>query len=193
MSERVLPVLVTRDDRGEATLRAPKVGSWSQPPEPGALIEAGSRVGVLRQLSHRFVLVAPEGVSGRAVLNDASVHRVAVAYGDVLCRIQPVASLETPASAAGAAPSRAGGALQVCAPTDGVFYRGPATGAPAYVQAGDRVVLGQPVGLIEVMKTFNPIGYGGAGLPDEAEVVAVLAADGAEVRAGQPLVAVKRL
>jgi hypothetical protein len=43
------------------------------------------------------------------------------------------------------------------------------------------------------MKTFNPIAYGGAGFPDEAEIVAVLVADAEEVRAGQALVTVKRL
>jgi len=38
------------------------------------------------------------------------------------------------------------------------------------------------------MKTFNPIAYGGPGLPDEAEVVEVLVTDGQEVVRGQPLV-----
>jgi biotin carboxyl carrier protein len=37
------------------------------------------------------------------------------------------------------------------------------------------------------MKTFPPILYGGASLPESAEVVEVLAADGEEVRAGQGL------
>ena len=78
-------------------------------------------------------------------------------------------------------------------PTDGVFYRSPAIDAKAYVQVGDRITTGQPLGLIEVMKTFNPIAYGGAGLPDEAEIVEIAAADGQEVRAGQALVIVKTL
>jgi biotin carboxyl carrier protein len=69
----------------------------------------------------------------------------------------------------------------------------PAVDAKPYVGAGDRVTRGQPIGLIEVMKTFNPIAYGGAGLPDEAEVVEVVAADGQEVRAGQALVVVRTL
>ena len=41
------------------------------------------------------------------------------------------------------------------------------------------------------MKTFNPIVYGGGSLPDTAEVVEVLAADGEEVRAGQVLLVVR--
>ena len=83
--------------------------------------------------------------------------------------------------------------LEVRSPTDGVFYRSPALDAKPYVAVGDRIKTGQPVGLIEVMKTFNPIAYGAAGLPDEAEVVEVVAADGQEVRAGQALVIVKTL
>ena len=43
------------------------------------------------------------------------------------------------------------------------------------------------------MKTFNPIAYGGAGFPDEAEVVDILAADGQEVRAGQALLVLKKI
>ena len=56
---------------------------------------------------------------------------------------------------------------------------------------GAKLAAGQTVGLIEVMKTFNPILYGGGTLPDPAEVVEVLAGDGEEVRAGQTLVVVR--
>ena len=45
--------------------------------------------------------------------------------------------------------------------------------------------------LLEVMKTFNQIGYGGAGFPEDAEVVEVRVADRDEVRAGQVLVVVR--
>ena len=50
---------------------------------------------------------------------------------------------------------------------------------------------GQVVGLVEVMKTFNQIQYGGAGLPEEAEVLEIRADEGAEIRAGQVLVVVR--
>jgi biotin carboxyl carrier protein len=40
------------------------------------------------------------------------------------------------------------------------------------------------------MKTFNQIVYGGPGLPEEAEVVEIRCADGAEVSAGQTLMVV---
>ena len=117
---------------------------------------------------------------------------IAVEFGQPLFRVVPQAAGE--ARGAGGtkpAPRAAGGAIAIVAPTDGVFYRAPATGAAPYVAPGDRIRSGQAVGLIEVMKTFNPIAYGGAGLPEDGTVVEVLVADGQEVRAGQALVLVK--
>jgi biotin carboxyl carrier protein len=41
------------------------------------------------------------------------------------------------------------------------------------------------------MKTFHRVTYGGAGLPDTARVRRVLVADGADVNAGDPLLALE--
>ena len=79
----------------------------------------------------------------------------------------------------------------VVAPTDGVFYAASGPGSPPFAPKGARLTAGQTIGLIEVMKTFNPIAYGGRALPDSAEVVEVLVADGEEVRAGQTLLVVR--
>ena len=194
MSDTTIPVLAATDASGETILSSPKVGLWSELPRQGALIEPGASVGTITQLRRRFRLVVPEGVAGRVAFADPARDTRPVAYGDPLVRVAPVAPVAGEVAAGGTPALRgAGQALQVVAPTDGVFYRSPAVDAPPYVAAGDRVTAGQPVGLIEVMKTFNPIEYGGAGLPDDAEVVEVLVADGAEVRAGQPLVVVKTL
>lgn len=43
------------------------------------------------------------------------------------------------------------------APVMGVFYRAPAPGAPAFVEVGDHVEVGQPVGVIEAMKVFSEV------------------------------------
>src|SRR6185295_19175805 len=83
------------------------------------------------------------------------------------------------------------GALACPAPTDGVFYRRPAAGVPPFVEVGSRIRSGAPVGLVEVMKTFHQIVYGGPGLPAEVEVLEIRAEDGEEVRARQPLVVVR--
>lgn len=47
------------------------------------------------------------------------------------------------------------------------------------------------MGLVEVMKCFNPIQYGGPGLPPQAEVVKICAEDGAEIKSEQILFLVR--
>ena len=195
MSGKILPVLVAALPDGGTIVCAPKVGIWSAPPRNGSVVAAGSVVGRLTQLRHRFELVIPDGVAGRVEIQNRLDDLAPVAYGAPLFRIvatgPALAAVTTgrPQSSA----QQDGDGLKVLAPTDGVFYRSPAKGARPYVVAGDRIATGQPVGLIEVMKTFNPIAYGGPELPDEAEVVELVAADEAEVRAGQLLVIVKKL
>ncbi len=194
MTDRVVPVLVANDAPEGTIVRAPMVGLWSQSPPNGTIVEPGSSVGTLAQLRRRFFLVIPDGVAGRVRMEGRPHDAVPVEYGQTLFRVTPIASLDAGTIPGTVEASRAtSGVFEVGSPTDGVFYRAPALDARPYVGVGDRIKAGQPLGLIEVMKTFNPIAYGGAGLPDEAEVVEVVAVDGQEVRAGQALVIVKTL
>jgi len=181
MTVKTIPALRGKDAKGVGTLRAPKLGLYADHPQNGSLVEPGSSIGTLTQLGNRYLLVVPDGVAGRVVFAGRPQDRLPVGYGETLFGIT--------AFAAGSARN----SLEIVAPTDGVFYRAPAIDAKPYVAVGDRVTVGKPVGLIEVMKTFNPITYGGTGFPDEAEVTEILAADAQEVRAGQALVVVKRL
>jgi biotin carboxyl carrier protein len=194
MSIKTIPALVGNDPQGGVILRAPKVGLYADRPRDGSLVEPGVPIGTLTQLRNRYVLVVPDGVTGRVAASGPVRDAGPVDYGETLLAVTALSGL---AAVSNAGDAKAAGvtrnALEVVAPTDGVFYRAPAVGAKPYVEAGDRISVGKPVGLIEVMKTFNPIVYGGAGFPDEAEVVEVLAADAQEVRAGQALVVVKRL
>jgi len=178
-----------RLDDGTFVMRAPRVGIWSEHPAAGSLLGPGSPAGRLTQLGTAHTLVIPDGVTGEVELTPGRDLAIAAAYGEILFRVRPQAATvtkergrKTPASAAG---------KDLKAPTDGVFYRSPAPGEKAYVEVGDRVRAGQAVGLIEVMKTFSPIVYGGPALPEEAEVVAVPAKDGQEVRAGEVLITVR--
>jgi len=77
------------------------------------------------------------------------------------------------------------------APTSGRFYGRPTPEKPAFVTVGAELTIGTTVCLLEVMKTFNRVTYGGAGLPERAVVVAILVADGADVTAGDPLLALE--
>jgi biotin carboxyl carrier protein len=74
----------------------------------------------------------------------------------------------------------------VIAPLTGVFYGAPSPGAAPYVTVGGEVVVGQVIGLIEAMKLFNEIKSDAAG-----RVVRIHAADGALVRAKQPLIEIQ--
>jgi biotin carboxyl carrier protein len=74
----------------------------------------------------------------------------------------------------------------VIAPLTGVFYGAPSPGAAPYVTVGGEVVAGQVIGLIEAMKLFNEIKSDAAG-----RVVRIHAADGALVRAKQPLIEIQ--
>jgi biotin carboxyl carrier protein len=57
------------------------------------------------------------------------------------------------------------------------------------VSPGAEIADGTPVGLIEVMKTFNHVVYrSSAGLPPRARVKRLVAGDGADVRQGDVLI-----
>jgi pyruvate carboxylase len=184
---RTLPLRAEAGEGGRVLLRAPLIGIWCGQPAAGQLVGPGSPAGTMRRLAEEIMLVVPEGVAGTVEIVAVRDLAAAVGYGDVLFAVNATAVATTHEKATS---SRTKAHL-VVAPTDGVFYRSPSPGAAAFVGPGDRVAAGQAIGLIEVMKTFSPIVYGGGALPENAEVVALLARDGEEVRAGQPLVEVK--
>ncbi|HEX4825502.1 MAG TPA: biotin/lipoyl-containing protein [Candidatus Polarisedimenticolaceae bacterium] len=184
---RTLALRKEAGEKGRVVLRSPLVGIWSDQPEAGTMVGPGSPAGTLRRLADRVALVVPDGVTGTVETVEVRELQAAIGFGDVLFAVhETVGAGSAKKSDAVRRDGRA-----VVAPTDGVYYRSPSPGAKGYVAVGDRVVAGQAVGLIEVMKTFSPIVYGGASLPERGKVVALLAQDGEEVRAGQPLVEVE--
>lgn len=71
----------------------------------------------------------------------------------------------------------------VPAPIMGVFYRSPAPGEPPFVEPGDTVEVGQPIGMIEAMKVFSEV------LAEQGgRVRRVVADNGALVQPGDALV-----
>ncbi len=72
---------------------------------------------------------------------------------------------------------------QILSPLPGTFYSKPAPDQPAFKSVGDAVAVGDVIGLIEVMKSFNEV------MADQAgTLVAFVAEDEEPVMAGQPLV-----
>jgi biotin carboxyl carrier protein len=71
-------------------------------------------------------------------------------------------------------------------PLPGTYYRRPAPDQPAYKDVGDRVAVGDVVGLIEVMKSFIEVKseFGG-------KIVAFLIENEDPIMAGQPIIAIE--
>ena len=71
---------------------------------------------------------------------------------------------------------------QILSPLPGTFYRRPSPDQPMFKNVGDAVAVGDVIGLIEVMKSFNEVHA------DQAGILTAFAADDEEpVMAGQPL------
>jgi acetyl-CoA carboxylase biotin carboxyl carrier protein len=73
------------------------------------------------------------------------------------------------------------------APTSGRFYGRSAPDQPPFIAAGDTLTPGATICLLEVMKTFHRVTYGG----EPARVREVLIADGADVNAGDALLSLE--
>ena len=67
-------------------------------------------------------------------------------------------------------------------PMMGVFYRAEKPGAPPLVNVGDRITVGQTVGVLEAMKVFSEFKADYAGV-----IASIPAKDGELVQAGAPL------
>lgn len=72
---------------------------------------------------------------------------------------------------------------QILSPLPGTFYRRPSPDQPTFKNVGDAVAVGDVIGLIEVMKSFNEVHADQAGT-----LTAFVTDDEEPVMAGQPLV-----
>jgi acetyl-CoA carboxylase biotin carboxyl carrier protein len=73
-------------------------------------------------------------------------------------------------------------AKEILSPLPGTFYRKPAPDKPNFKSEGDVIAVGDVIGLIEVMKSFNEV------KADKAGTITRFIAENEEpVMAGQPL------
>lgn len=186
----MLEVLVA-DSGGRFVLRSPAVGLWRQPPAPGTLVRSGDGLGELEILGRMHALRVPAGASGIVVATetgalDPHAGRVAVEYGQELVVLDPAAAGDAAAPTASAATqaTTASGALAFRSPSSGRFYSRPGPDKEPFVRAGSEIDTGATVCMLEVMKTFNRVTYGGAGLPERARVLRVVPGDEADLNAG---------
>ncbi|MBX3155202.1 MAG: hypothetical protein KF773_04320 [Deltaproteobacteria bacterium] len=186
------PALTRTRDDGCIELAAPAPGLFRIAVAAGDVIRGGSTLGTLEALGRLTPIVAPPSVSGTVIATaDPALARPAVEYGALLVAIDPRAGAAAQVvTAAAAAPSHAGG-LTFRAPTSGRFYGRPSPDKPPFVSAGDELAPGVTICLLEVMKSFHRVTYGGADLPERTRIREVLVADGADVNAGDPLLALE--
>jgi acetyl-CoA carboxylase biotin carboxyl carrier protein len=93
-------------------------------------------------------------------------------------------SVQAAAAPAAIDPTQHPGA--VISPMVGTVYLGPAPGARPFVEIGGQVKTGEPLLIIEAMKTMNQIPA-----PRSGTVIQVLVEDGQPVEYGQPLLIIE--
>ncbi len=185
MSEK----LVARAEAVEGLflLRPPTVGLWRDAPAKGSLVTPGGSIGAIEILGRRVPLFAPQDAAGIITeVFDAGRARSPVDYATVLLRLDPEGAGEAVAATAAAGDAAEGGVV-FPSPMSGRFYAKPAPDQPPFLKVGDVIEEGQAVCLLEVMKTFNRVTYGGPGLPARAKVAAIVPADGDDIDEGAPI------
>jgi acetyl-CoA carboxylase carboxyltransferase component/biotin carboxyl carrier protein len=163
-----------------AVLQSPAVGHWVPELGVGAPLVGGMRLGVLWRAGASVPVVAPDSASGVAVRVAPSGSVEATAFlveggegGGTLAT-----STDGPADADAPA-----GVVVVRAETDGTWYGRPEPGEPAFAAVGAAVQARDTLGLVEVMKTFNPVRS-----PVSGTVERVLVGENDGVEARQALV-----
>jgi acetyl-CoA carboxylase biotin carboxyl carrier protein len=192
-----LEVIVEKSDsgRGELLVKSPSVGMYGGAPKAGEVLVGRSRVGRLTSLGRTVSLIMPRGTLGRVAERMLHNRRDPVDYGQVLLRLVPVEQIEvgqgTTNEDKAALSGLPEGSYAITSPTHGIFYRRPRPDEPPYVEEGQVVEEGTTMALVEVMKCFSAITYGGTGLPSRAEVVEVRTDDNAEIQSDQILFVVR--
>jgi acetyl-CoA carboxylase biotin carboxyl carrier protein len=175
-------------------VRSPAVGVLDGVPAKGVYLNPSDGFARLVVLGRRHVVLLPRHVQGTVVEQLVEDTTTAVGYGQPLLRLGPVRELgpaSRPAGAEGANGATNDDLVAVTSPSDGVFYRRPTPESPAYVEEGSAIAAGTVLGLVEVMKCFNQIAYGGPALPERGTIERVLVGDACEVAYGQTLFLVR--
>lgn len=190
----MLTARLHKTNDGRLELQSPTVGLWREQPPIGSLVYGGAIIGRIEVLGELHVVHAPEGARGLVVAQggDRTRSRRPVGFDELLLTLDP----EVAAAALGEDPassSHAETGLAFRAPSSGRFYARPAPDKALFVSAGETVATGQTVAILEVMKTFNRVQYGGAGLPDKARVIRVVPSEGDDLSAGDTILELEKV
>lgn len=120
-------------------------------------------------------------VAGAAIPSSASAQTASVLPNEPAppSAVTPAADEQQAerAPSSDAVPVATDGLIPVVSPMIGTFYRSPSPGEAPFVQVGDTVKAGDPLCLIEVMKTYSTISAEAAG-----KIVQICASDSAMVQ-----------
>ena len=195
MAEKTLIAKIERegDSGGTIVVASPVVGYADGSPRKGLFLNPLDKVVTIRILNRSYALRLPRDTHGRITEVMIPNAFTPVAYGQPIARLDPRAlsggdeTEQTEAAGRDSESGVEGGLITVQSPTEGIFYRRPSPDSPQFVEEGAKIATGSVLGLVEVMKCFNQITYGGPDLPKRAEVVRILVDDNAEVTFGQAL------
>jgi biotin carboxyl carrier protein len=202
MAEKTLIAKVHADEKDPDTLlvACPVVGMADGAPRAGVFLNPFDQIITMKILNQRYALRLPRDVHGRVTEVFIPNSYTPVAYGEAIARLDPRAlsgssAGESSAAGPGGGGDEAGsaGLITIKAPSEGIFYRRSSPDSPPYVDVGAEIITGSVLGLVEIMKCFNQITYGGPGLPQRGKVEEILAEDAAEVQFGQVLFRIKPL
>jgi acetyl-CoA carboxylase biotin carboxyl carrier protein len=202
VAEKTLIANVRSDTErpGTVLVTSPVVGRADGVPRVGVFLNPFDVVLTMDILNERYKLRLPRDVHGRVVETYVPRALTPVAFNTPLVRLDPRAlepGTNPEGGAAGtikeAEQAAAEGMIEVTSPTEGIFYRRSSPDEPPYVEEGAQISSGSVLGLVEVMKCFNQITYGGPGFPDKVEVAKILVQDSKEVQFDQPLFWVRPL
>lgn len=162
-------------------------------PETASLLGLVDRLGALLEKSELSELEVQAGDTGIVLRKPIALAPAAGTGATTGQNPGPAGSPATTPSAAtsgslssAASDEPAPHVKAVKAPLTGVFYGSPTPTAPAYVTVGQKIEVGQVIGLIEAMKLFNEIKSDQAG-----RVARVVAETGKLVKARQTLIEVE--
>ncbi|MFK5956543.1 MAG: hypothetical protein QM477_08880 [Planctomycetota bacterium] len=170
------------------SVQAPGVGIVRGLPATGSRLQPGQACGFLEVLGVRHPLLLPHDIGGAVASLSLGVERLhAVAYGQELLQLKPQLDAEDGIDVI-LSPDHGEGGLLFRSPQAGRFYASPDPDSPPFLKVGDELEVGRTLGLLEVMKTFNPIKYGQTpGMPPRAKVKSILVQDRDDVEEGTPL------
>ncbi len=193
MADNKLLIITDIQDTQQRIL-APATGYYSERPQTGALLVAGSVVGKLKILNSYYDLLLPQDTCGQVWADEKADFIMPVEYGQELFRLNLEENLPDKQEIGRSKAKQKETALElpdegflITAFTTGIFYAKPSPDAPPFVTVGQEIEKGKALGLIEVMKTFNHIIFQGTDKADKGRIKKIYLEDAQEVKLGQPL------